>query len=407
MNKHFLGVCVALTLSLSLVTACSAGTRSGAPPATGAADYCQNVDPHSSLGDQCARTNTVRQGAANKKDYANRYDLSGIPEYRPAQQVSGTIRQWGSNYFADSGLMQTWERQFQTYQPQVKFADTLNSSEEGIAGLYTGVADDAPMGRKILWQELTPYQRQMNSLPLEVTVCTGSYDVDGWSWAIGIMVNKDNPLSQLTTQQLDGIFGGARTGGWKGLDWDPSVARGADADIRTWGQLGLTGQWANAPIHVYGYPRDFHFPDEMEKKVFHGGDVWNESMKEYANSVDPDGKLQLAGAKMMNDLSHDPDGIAFTGIDFLTPQTKALAIAKNLIGPFIPLTRDNVQNRSYPLIRNIYFYTNQHGGTPTDPAVAEFIKFILSRQGQQDIEQDAKYLPLTAQEYAKEIPKLK
>src|SRR5260370_1101107 len=144
------------------------------------------------------------------------------------------------------------------------------------------------MGRQIMWDELLAYQREFETVPLEVTICTGSYNVSGWTFALGVFVNKDNPISKLTMKQLDGIFGAQRTGGWKGLEWDETVARGAEQNIRRWGQLGLTGEWKDQPIHVYGYSPKYHFPDEFAKKGFHGTYKWNERLIEYANKANPD-----------------------------------------------------------------------------------------------------------------------
>jgi phosphate transport system substrate-binding protein len=350
-----------------------------------------------------------------KKFYSREFDLSGLPPYRPAGWVSGTLRQWGNNYLADSGLMEVWEKEFQGFHPGFKFSDNLSSSSVAFPGLIAGVADVAPLGRQALWDELKGFEREGageagdngNSV-VEIVMATGSYDVRGWTFALGVFVNKENPLSRLTIEQLDGIFGTQRTGGWKGLEWDTSVARGADKNIRTWGQLGLTGEWADKPIHVYGYNSKYHFADEIDKKVLHGSGAWNENLRMYSNvaGLKADGSLTAGGEAMINDLSRDKYGIAYTGIPFLTPQTKVLAVAAKDGGPYVELTLDNVQNRSYPLIRDVYYYFRRERGKPVDPKIKAFLTYVLSREGQAAVQRDGKYLPLTPEVARAQLAKL-
>ena len=352
--------------------------------------YRQNRDPK-----ELQKSRTQWVGEKGKKQfYTTKFSLAGLPHYKPAEQVSGVIHEWGSNYFMDSPLGKAWEAEFRKYQPGITFEYNLKSSELGIPGLYTHVADIAPMGRQILWDELLAYQREFDRPPTEITICTGSYNVGGWTYALAVFVSKQNPISQLSLKQLDGIFGAPRTGGWKGMEWDPSVARGPEQNIRTWGELGLKGEWADKPIHVYGYTLKYHFPDEFSKKVFHGASTWNEALKEYANRNAPDGHLVVAGEDMLADLSKDPYGIAYAGIPYETPETKVLALARNDGGPYVPLTLETVHDRSYPLIRDVYFYLNREPGKPLDPKIREFVHYVLSYEGQEALMKDGKYLPL-------------
>jgi phosphate transport system substrate-binding protein len=348
-----------------------------------------------------------KEDKARRIHYTKKFDLSGLPSYQPERRVSGPIRQWGVNYIADSGLVGEWERGFRSHHPEVTFSDHLKSTILGVPGLYTGVADLAPMGRQLIWDELTAYQRETDSLPLEITFATGSYDVGGWTFALAAMVHKDNPLNRLSIPQLDGIFGAQRSGGWKGLIWDTSVARGPERNIRTWGQLGLGGEWAERPINVYGYNLKFHFPDEFSKKVFGGGDKWNETLIEYANKAAPDGStLILAGDQFMADLSRDRYGIAYGGVQYLTPETKALALAPDDRSPAVELSLDNVQNRSYPLTRDVFYYVRREADGGIAPRLREFLRYVLSREGQLAVQADGKYLPLTAAAAAEQVGKL-
>jgi phosphate transport system substrate-binding protein len=342
---------------------------------------------------------------AKRVYYTHPWDLSGLPDYKPEKTVSGTIREWGSNYFADSNLNDYWESAFHKYQPNVKFDVNMRTALEAAPALATGVADLVAC-RLFSFSDEELVERVFNHEPLRILIVTGSYDVPGWSPALAIVTNKENPISQLTIQQLDGIFGAARTGGYQGTTWHPEIGRTTASDIRTWGQLGLTGKWKDAPIHVYGLNLQYGMAHDFEQLVFHGGDKWTESLTEYANYSGPDGKLKIAADQLMQDLSHDPYGIGYSGAMFLTPQTRMLAIAKDTNSRYIPLTIENVQNRTYPLLLEVYFYLDREPGKPVDPKLKEFLRFVLSRQGQEAIAKDGKYLPLTKEVVEAELRKL-
>ena len=342
---------------------------------------------------------------AKRVYYMHPWDLSGLPDYKPQRKVSGTIREWGSNYFADSNLNNYWESAFHKYEPEVKFDVHMRSALEAAPALATGVADLAAC-RLFTFSDEELYERAFNHEPLRILIATGSFDVPGWSPALAVVTNKENPLSQLTVQQLDGIFGAARTGGYQGTTWHPEAGRTAASDIRTWDQLGLTGKWKHAPIHVYGLNLEYGMARDFQQMVFEGGDKWTESLQEYANYAGPGGTLTIAADQLMKDLSKDPYGIGYSGVMFLTPQTKTLSIAANPGGPFVPLTIETVQNRTYPMLLEVYFYLDRVPGQPVDPKLKEFLRFVLSRQGQEAIAKDGKYLPLTNEAVEEQLKKL-
>ncbi len=314
---------------------------------------------------------------------------SPLPEYRPAEKVSGVIRTWGSPHLA--GLLRRWQAGFQRHHPGVAFADNLKSSAMAISGLSEWTADLALMGRQIYTFEYYGIYRRSLLLPVEIEVATGSLDVPSKSFAVSVFVHRDNPLARLTLAQLDGVFGAQREGGWQGMTWNRDVARGPEKNIRTWGQLGLTGEWADKPIRVYGppglYPGGYSF---FQRKVLGGADTWAEGLMEFADRK-----------RMMEVLGNDPAGIAYTGLCYQTPQTKALALAENSTGPYVLPTRESVTLRTYPLARPVYLYfaPDTPGGEPADPKVdpkvREFLRYILSRQGQADVAGEGDYLPLT------------
>ncbi|AOR79616.1 substrate-binding domain-containing protein [Novosphingobium resinovorum] len=351
-----------------------------------------------------------------KKFYEPQFDISGLESYKPQQQVSGTIRQWGNNYIKDSGLVDVWEAEFRKHQPGIQFSDNLYSSAVGFPGLVANVADLAPMGRQALWDELKGFEREgagggddgaSSTELVEIVMATGSFDVRGWTYALGFFVNKDNPLASLSMEQLDGIFGARRDGGWDGLTWRTDWARGPEKNIRTWGQLGLKGKWADKPIHVYGYNAKYHFQDEIDKKVLKGSSKWNEDLRAYSNitGLKKDGSLTAGGELIMNAVAADPYGIGYTGMPFAQPGGKVLALSTGKGAP-VPLTLKTVQDRSYPLLRDVYYYVKKQKGKPIDPKVKEFLRYVLSREGQAAVQADGKYLPLTPEAAKEQLAKL-
>lgn len=338
--------------------------------------------------------------------YPQLWNPDSLPRYEPAGLVSGTIRIWGEDVAAD--LVRSWEDGFRKYQPAVRFDDNMKSSALAIPALTTGVADMGVMGRELFPLEVMAYQHVFKAPPLTVTVATGSYDVKSKSCALVVYVHKDNPITSLTMNQLDGIFGSERSGGWNAekTAWLPENGRGPEHNIRTWGQLGLAGEWKDAPIRVYGFdltrtPTARNFA----KKVLKGGDKWNENLKELVAVSRPDGTVWLAHDQIIEALGKDRYGIGFSGIPYETSLVKRVAVAPKDGGPYIEPTKQNVQNLTYPLFRSLDAQVNRTLGRPAAP-LKEFLRFILSREGQQAVVREGDYLPLTAEAAREQLRKL-
>ena len=159
--------------------------------------------------------------------------------------------------------------------------------------------------------------------------------------------------------------------------------------------MGLRGEWADKPIHVYGLNLRYHQSVTISDWILRGSDKWNENLRTYANYARPDGTLAVAAELLMEDLQNDPYGIAYSGVQNMKSGTKILPIAVDENSPYVPMTMETVQNRTYPLADSVYFYFNRKPGTPIDPKVKEFIRYVLSQEGQADVQHDGKYLPLT------------
>jgi phosphate transport system substrate-binding protein len=357
-------------------------------------------------GLEVQRGRDERIGARGAKTYYDkRWDLSDLPAYAVGQKVSGTIRMWGSGYFAQGKLGKYWEEGFRRHQPDVTFDYHFKAPALAIPALCTGISDLGP-SRHITFDESLMFQRVFSRDPVEISMVTGSLDVPGWNYAIGIFVHRDNPISRLTIEQLDGIFGAARDGGYDGTTWRTDIARGADKNIRTWGQLGLTGEWADKPIHVYGFNLRYHIPRTFERKVFEGAAKWNEALREYANYKNADGTNTLEAEQVLQAIDKDTYGIGYSSVAYLKPNTKTLAIASRGGGTPVELNLQTVRDRTYPLFDEVYFYFDRVPGQPVDPKIKELLRYVLSREGQDAVQRDAKYLPLTAEAVRVQLKKL-
>lgn len=329
---------------------------------------------------------------------AQQWDLTALPAYRPHGQVSGTVRLTGTDF---SGLVKVWERAFRELQPGVSFTNDLQSSDIAMAAMITGSADIAPAGREPSLDEILGFTEKYGYSVTPVIVGTGAWKSNrGNSWAPVIFVNSSNPIKGLTLRQLDGIFGAQRTGGYgeNSKVFNPSAARGSGDDLRRWGQLGLTGEYKGERIQTYGYA-DTGMRHFFELKVFHGGDKWAPSYREYVESgtkMVAQGML-VGSHDMLVALAHDKYGIGWSGLGQAAsvPGLKALPLASTAGGPYFAPNAQNCRTHRYPLCRVIFMYVNRPPGRPLNPATREFLRFVLSREGQRLLAQHSLLLPLT------------
>ena len=361
-------------------------------------------DVRKSLAAQKERAGVVAE-RGEKPHYTRKFDLSGLPHYVPQKQLTGWIRLHGSNYLADGKLGEYWRDGFAKFQPGLRISFYLPTAAVAFAALYYNQADLA-MGHRPGFYDLLAYQRVMGFDPLEITAVTGSYDVAGWENSTVILVNNENPLKGITLEQLDGVFGAARDGGWAGTNFRPDWARGPEKNIRTWGQLGLKGEWADKPIHVYGFNLRYNTATDFADKVLKASDKWNENIHGYAHIVQPDGKRYIQADQITDALARDKYGIAYNRYRGERPNIRRLAVAATDGGPFVEHTLETVQNRTYPLFQEAYFYTSVKPGTALEPNVKEFLRYVLSQEGQAEVQRDGKYLPLTAAVVREQLKKL-
>lgn len=320
-----------------------------------------------------------------------------VPSYRPAAPVSGTIRLWGhgstKNDFMGR-LVRAWEADFGRYQPAVRFDYRMYGTASAIGALYTGVGDLALMGEEIFPFETHAYECAMGRPPTGVEVATGSLDVRNFDFAQMVFVHRDNPISRLTLAQLDAIFG-------------TEHRRGAPRNFRRWGDLGLTGAWADRPIHLYAWSLDNDFWIYLEGAVFGGSHRLSCEIHEYAHIPQPDGTIYDAGQQILEALARDPDGIAISNLRYRNAAVKDLALAERAGGPYYHATAETLVSRRYPLTRIIPAYFNRQPDGSMDAATKEFLRYILSREGQAVLARDGEYLPLSAAAARRQLEELK
>jgi phosphate transport system substrate-binding protein len=196
---------------------------------------------------------------------------------------------------------------------------------------------------------------------------------------LAVYVHKDNPIKGLTLAQVDGIFSKTRKSGVE--------------DVATWGQLGLTDDWAPMPISLYGRNSASGTYAYFKEHALLKGD--------YKDTV----KEQPGSASVVQGVTEDKFGIGYSGIGYKTSGVKAVPLADKEGGAFSDGSYEDVKSGKYPLSRFLYIYINKAPGKPLDPLVKEFLKLVLSKEGQEVVVKDG-YLPLSAEIAKQELAKL-
>jgi phosphate transport system substrate-binding protein len=308
--------------------------------------------------------------------------------FDPHPVPAGTLRIWGDTYM--SSVVLVWEKQFRRYHPDVQFETQLMGTDTAMPGLYTGKADIALFGRESNTTENDGFLHTLQYRPLQLRLMTGSLDVPGKSYAPVLFVHKDNPLDKLTLAQADSVFGCGQ--------------QGQAAPARTWGDLGLGGEWKDNPIHLYAFDLEsgtgiffLHALQGDSKKM-----NW-EIIHEYSDQRRPDGTSYEAGEQTMDALQHDRYGLAVSSLRYANGNVKALALAAASESRYVQASRETLVNGAYPLTRMTYAFINQPPGQPVPALVKEFLRFVYSDEGQKVVLESQGFLPLTKQDAAQQV----
>jgi phosphate transport system substrate-binding protein len=299
--------------------------------------------------------------------------------------LNEVITVWGTAQA--QSLVRRWEVGFRKSHPGMHVESRLTGSDVGMAGLYTGFADLAVLGRECTAFESKAFEWIFRYPPAQIQIMTGSLGHAERSPALIAFVHKDNPLAQLTLVQLDAIFGPERLGG-------------ARNSIRTWGDLGLPGEWADKSINLYTHDAESGTGQFFRRVVLKDSAKMNwERLTEF--------KEPHAGRRILEALAADKAGLAVAGAsNESVPSVKALALARDPREEAVAASRESLISCSYPLTRALYAYFKRPPNTSLAAGLNEFLRYIVSQEGQRDVVEDTDYLPLSPQTARQQLKKL-
>ncbi|MEX2120309.1 MAG: PstS family phosphate ABC transporter substrate-binding protein [Pirellulales bacterium] len=328
---------------------------------------CGSLVVVQALETQATKGSTSKKAVADKASVAGRASVaqsapqgkvdSKLPRYSLGDGVSGTIKSEGSDTMVK--LMQYWTESFQRYYPNVQVEVQGKGSATAPTALIAGTSNFGPMSREMKSKEIDEFEARFGYKPTGLK--TG---ID----MLAVYVHKDNPIKGLTLPQVDAIFSKNRKGGY-------------EKDIRTWGDLGLKGQWANKPISLYGRNSASGTYGYFKENALFDGD-FKDSVQERPGS-----------SAVVQGVARNKFAIGYSGIGYKTADVRAVPVAREEGEDFWRAEADYVSE--YPLSRFLLIYINYEPRSDLDPLRREFIKYIFSREGQEDVVKDD-YLPVGA-----------
>lgn len=292
-----------------------------------------------------------------------------LPKYKKVMGISGNANSIGSDTM--NNLMALWLEGFKKYYPMVNIQIEGKGSSTAPPALIEGTAQFGPMSRKMKAKEVDAFEEKYGFKP---TTIGTSLD------ALAIFVHKDNPLDCISMEEADAVFSKNRK-------------RGYSEDIDVWSKLGLSGQWSNKPISIYGRNSASGTYGFFKEHVLKKGD--------YKDQV----KEQPGSASVVQGITEDQYGIGYSGIGYKTSGVKVLSLSDKKGGTCFDGSYDNVVNEKYPLSRFLLLNIVKYPNKPLDPLVKEFIKYILSQEGQEIVIKEG-YLPLNNEMAQKELAKI-
>jgi phosphate transport system substrate-binding protein len=280
-----------------------------------------------------------------------------LSAYTPVSGVSGSVKSIGSDSL--NNLMALWAEGFNRAYPNVRIEIEGKGSGTAPPALIQGTAQFGPMSRPMKSAEIEQFEARYGYPP---TAIRGAID------ALAVYVHKDNPLECLSLQQVDAMFSSTRNGG-------------SSTPINTWGQLGLTGEWANRPLSLYGRNSASGTYGYFKEVALFDGD--------YRNEV----KEQPGSSTVVQGVGSDIGGVGYSGIGYRTADVRAVAIRASDDGECFEPTVEAASAGDYPIARFLYIYVNKNPNEALDPLRGELIRFIYSREGQEAVVRDG-YFPV-------------
>ncbi len=301
--------------------------------------------------------------------YAEPATAPVLAKYEKASGVSGSIISVGSDTLAN--LMTYWAEEFKKLYPNVNVQIQAAGSSTAPPALTEGTSNFGPMSRKMKDREVAAFEAKYGYKPTAIAVA-----ID----ALAVYVNKDNPIKGLTIAQVDAIFSATRKCGYT-------------ENLDNWGQLGLSGSWANRPIQIYGRNSVSGTYGYFKKKALCKGD--------YKDTVNE----QPGSASVVQGVTKSINGIGYSGIGYKTSGVRAVPLSKKANSAPVEATPANASNGKYPLGRFLYIYVNKHPNKALAPLEREFIKMVLSRTGQDIVVKDG-YIPLPTKVAKKQLGRI-
>jgi phosphate transport system substrate-binding protein len=292
-----------------------------------------------------------------------------LPAYKPVAGVSGNISSIGSDTL--NNLMTLWAEQFRKFYPNAKIQIEGKGSSTAPPALISGTAQLGPMSREMKGTEIDQFEKKYGYKPTALRTA-----VD----ALAVFVNKDNPVKCLTMAQVDALFSKGRRWGYK-------------EDVKTWGQLGLTGEWATRPVSLYGRNSASGTYGFFKEHALKNGDFKDEV------------KEQPGSASVVQGVTVDRFAAGYSGIGYATAGVRAVPLAAKEGDKCHEAAPDEAYSGKYPLSRFLFVYINKAPGKALDPVTREFARLIMSKEGQEVVVKDG-YFPLPASITKEELNKI-
>jgi len=280
-------------------------------------------------------------------------------DYKETNGVSGSIKSVGSDTM--NNLMTFWGEGFKKHYPAITIEIEGKGSNTAPPALIKGTSNFGPMSRAMKKAEIDDFEKEFGYKPTGLKTAIDT---------LAVFVNKDNPIKELTLEQVDAIFSKNRKGG-------------AKDDVKTWGQLGLKGEWEDKPISLYGRNSESGTYGFFKEHALFGGD--------YKDAV----KEMVGSSSVVDSVAKDKYAVGYSGIGYKTEDVRAVPL-KGVGGEkAFEANMENAYSGDYPMSRPLYLYVNYKPNANLDPLRAEFIKFVLSKEGQEITIKDG-YYPVPA-----------